>query len=88
MSEPTKKLLRTGDVAELLCVSKWTVGDLVRRGKLKAVKFARERRFRPVDVERFLSLSEEDAGSRKVRRRRRAAQTAGATTTAPEPAGS
>ena len=50
-----KEFLTTAELAELLAVSPKTIVRMVRRGALACHRIGRARRFRRVDVERFLA---------------------------------
>lgn len=43
------------DVTYLLCLTRQTVGLLVRRGDLHAIKLGRAVRFSPAEIERYIA---------------------------------
>jgi len=57
-----EKLLSVDAVLEILCISRNTLNRYRREGKIKAVSFSsRAIRFRPADVEEFITARSSDA---------------------------
>lgn len=54
------RLLRLGEVAERLAISKSMAWKLVAYGQLRSVKIGRSVRVRPSDVEEYLARSTRD----------------------------
>ena len=54
-----KNALSTQEVADLLCVSKSTVYDLIRKGEIQSYTVGRKVRFTESDVKEYISLSKE-----------------------------
>jgi excisionase family DNA binding protein len=66
------RLLTVDDVAEILRVSPDSVYDYARDGRLASIRFGRSVRFRPEDVEAFITAAAErprllDKGVRRAR---------------------
>lgn len=57
-----EKLLRAGEVADILAIATSTVYQLAREGKLPCVKVQSSVRFRPADIQAWL---EENASGRE-----------------------
>jgi excisionase family DNA binding protein len=55
------RLLRLGEVAERLSISKSMAWKLVAYGELRSVKIGRAVRVRPADIEEYLARSTRDS---------------------------
>ncbi len=53
-AKPTKDVMTSREVAEILRVHPYTVNSLIRAGKLKAFKISNRYRVRRADLEEFM----------------------------------